>query len=289
MKFAKSRLALILAAKVLAFAGLARAAEPPAKTLLNVSAPRAERRFKPSYAAEKQVSVAASRDPAAPGLVVSIQPGDADYPGIDLKPEAGNAFDLSACVCGYLDTYGKWAQRYGYFEARVKLPHVPGLWPTFWMVPDRGPSAGPMWARESTGKGGMELDIMEHLTRWGPYRYNLACHWDGYDKDHQAIGSTFNYVQADTEGFITPGMLWTPGLLVYYCNGNELWRWEHPRVSNVPSHFIFEVITGGWDNNAVDDKQLPVDYAVDYVRVWQRKDLASSVDGYLSGAKAAKK
>ncbi len=181
-------------------------------------------------------------------------------------------------ACGYLDTYGKWVQRYGYFEARVKLPRVPGLWPTFWMMPDRGAAAGPQWKRGDTANGGMELDIMEHLTRWGPYRYNIACHWDGYGKEHQSIGSPFNYVQADRDGFITPGLLWTPGAVAMYCNGKKLWQWEHPRVSNVPAHFIFEVTTGGWDNNAVDNKQLPADYVVDYVRVWQRKDLASPAD-----------
>jgi beta-glucanase (GH16 family) len=96
-------------------------------------------------------------------------------------------------------------------------------------------------------------------------------------------------VQADRDGFITPGVLWTPGSVVMYCNGKELWRWEHSRVSNVPSHFIFEVTTGGWDNNAVDDKQLPADYRIDYVRVWQRKDLASSADGYQPAPKPEKK
>jgi beta-glucanase (GH16 family) len=197
----------------------------------------------------------------------------------NVKPQNLTGEKESDYACGYLDTYGKWVQRYGYFEARVKLPRVPGLWPTFWMMPDRGVAAGEQWVRGDTGKGGMELDILEHLTRWGPYRYNIALHWDGYGKEHQSIGSTWNYVQADKDGFITPGMLWTPGLIVYYCNGKELWRWEHPRVSNVPSNFIFEVTTGGWDNDAVDDKQLPADYLVDYVRVWQRKDLASSADG----------
>jgi hypothetical protein len=77
--------------------------------------------------------------------------------------------------------------------------------------------------------------------------------------------------------------------VVMYCNGKELWRWENSRVSNVPSHFIFEVTTGGWDNNAVDDKQLPADYLIDYVRVWQRKDLASSADGYQPTPKPEKK
>ena len=70
-----------------------------------------------------------------------------------------------------------------------------------------------------------------------------------------------------------------PGSAVFYCNGKELWRWEDPRVSNVPSHLIIGMTTGGWGNNAVDDSKLPADYLIDYVRVWQRRDLASSMDG----------
>ena len=33
----------------------------------------------------------------------------------------------------------------------------------------------------------------------------------------------------------------------------------------------------------MDDAKLPVDYEIDYVRVWQRKDLASGVDGFVHG------
>ena len=182
-------------------------------------------------------------------------------------------------ACGFLETYGKWVQRYGYFEARVKLPTAPGLWPTFWLMPDRGAAAGPQWKRQDTANGGMEFDIMEHLTRWGPYRYNIALHWDGYGKEHKSVGSATNYIQADKEGFITAGLLWTPGSAIFYCNGKEIGRWEDPRVGNVASSILIEMTTGGWDNNAVDDAQLPADYLIDYVRVWQRKDLASDVDG----------
>jgi beta-glucanase (GH16 family) len=182
-------------------------------------------------------------------------------------------------ACGFLETYGKWVQRYGYFEARVKLPTAPGLWPTFWLIPDRGASAGPQWKRQDTANGGMEFDIMEHLTRWGPYRYNIALHWDGYGKDHASIGSATNYIQADQEGFITSGLLWTPGSAIFFCNGKEIFRWEDPRVGSVPSSIIIEMTAGGWDNNALDDRQLPADYLIDYVRVWQRKDLASDAGG----------
>lgn len=187
-------------------------------------------------------------------------------------------------ACGFLETYGKWVQRYGYFEARVKLPVAWGLWPTFWLMPDRGAEAGPQWKRQATNDGAMEMDIMEHLTRWGPHRYNIANHWDGYGKEHKSNGSTFNYVLPDKDGFITCGLLWTPGSVTYYANGKEMVKYENPRISNVPSNIIIEMTTGGWDNNSVDDSQLPVDYVIDYVRVWQRKDLASPADGYKSAA-----
>ena len=186
---------------------------------------------------------------------------------------------------GYLDTYGKWTQRYGYFEARMKLPTAPGLWPAFWMMPDRGAAAGPHGKRQDTGNGGMEFDIMEYLTRWGPYRYNIAMHWNGYGKDHKSTGSDKIYVQPDKDGYITCGLLWTPGSAIYYGNGREVLRWEDEHISHVPSLMMFTLPMGGWDNNSLDDKRLPDDFLIDWVRVWQRKDLASPTDGPQPAAK----
>lgn len=183
-------------------------------------------------------------------------------------------------AAGYLHTYNRWAQRYGYFEARMKLPTAPGLWPAFWMMPDRGAAVGPeQWKRQDTGQGGMEFDIMEHLTRWGRNRYNIAMHYDGYGKDHKSVGSDKIYVQPDKDGFLTCGLLWTPGSAIYYCNGREVLRWENPRISNVPAILMFTLPQGGWDNSPLDDARLPAAFVVDYVRVWQRKDLASGAAG----------
>lgn len=181
-------------------------------------------------------------------------------------------------AAGYLHTFDKWAQRYGYFEARMKLPKSPGLWPAFWMMPDRGRDAKD---RQATENGGMEFDVMEHLTRWGGLRYNIAMHYDGYGKEHKSLGTDKIYVQPDKDGFLTCGLLWTPGSAIYYCNGVEVLRWEDPRISNVPEMLMFTLPQGGWDNNPIDDKLLPDDFIIDYVRVWQRKDLASPTDGKM--------
>lgn len=187
-------------------------------------------------------------------------------------------------ACGFADTYGKWRQLYGYFEARVKLPKAPGLWPAFWTMPDRGPEAGPQWKRSSIANGGMEHDILEFLSGWGPYRYNLAFHWDGYGKEHKSGGTPYNYVLPDKDGYITTGVYWVPGLAIYYAQGKEVLRWESPRICTVPSYIMFNMVSGGWDNQPLEDAKLPDDFVIDYVRVWQRKDLASSVDGPMPNA-----
>jgi beta-glucanase (GH16 family) len=181
-------------------------------------------------------------------------------------------------AAGQPDTYGKWTQRYGYFEIREKQPTAKCLWPGFWMMPDRGLKNG-RGARDDVANGGMEVDVTESQSSWGIHRFNIACHWDGYGATHKSIGTSANYVQADKDGFIVVGLLWTPGSYVVYGNGKEIFRWESPRVSDQQAYLILQNEIGGWDNEEVDDAQLPADFIVDYIRVWQRKDLATPEDG----------
>jgi beta-glucanase (GH16 family) len=39
---------------------------------------------------------------------------------------------------GEVSSFFQFRQQYGYFEARIKYPAVTGLWPAFWLMPDRG-------------------------------------------------------------------------------------------------------------------------------------------------------
>lgn len=181
---------------------------------------------------------------------------------------------------GFADTYGKWVQRYGYFESRLKLPSAPCLWPAFWLMPDRGEGKGDQGARQSTNFGGMEFDIVEQLSIYGTQRFNLAMHFDGYGAAHKVTGSGSIYVPADKDGFLVVGLLWTPGSAILYGNGKEVARWVNPRISSIPSCFLLDHVTGGWETEVLDDAQLPADFVVDYVRAWQRKDLATPDDGF---------
>ncbi len=197
---------------------------------------------------------------------------------------------VSDYATGNCDTFGKWTQRYGYWEARLKMPATPSAFTAFWLMPDRGLEYGAdpkavaygesrHFQRDSTNGFGMEFDIQEQLSIWGPNRHDFGFHWDHYMKNHKSTGNFGGYFQPDAEGFVTCGMLWTPGRIIIYQQGREAGRWECPRVGSVPEHIILQHITGGWETEGLDDAQLPSDMIFDYVRVWQRQDLASAVDG----------
>lgn len=196
---------------------------------------------------------------------------------------------------GVITSYDKWSWRYGYAEARMKLPRALGLWPAFWTMPDRGPLAGAAatagdwqarWEaarsnpdknrRRSTDADGMEFDIMEHCTRFGPFRHNVAAHWDGYGKDHRSVGTSRIYFAPDADGWIVSGLLWEPGRLTWYCNGQEVGSWADERVGSVPASLKFTVQMGGWAGKEVDDSALPDEFRVDWVRVWQLRERLGS-------------
>lgn len=174
---------------------------------------------------------------------------------------------------GLVQSYDKWTQRYGYFEARVKLPTARGLWPAFWMMPDRGEESGlDMWKRRDTGDGAMEIDILEHLCEWGPGRNNVAVHWDGYGADHKQWGSTHVYFGPTPDGWHNFGLLWEPGKLTWFIDGKKVIEWENARVSDVASYLKLNIQMGGWAAKDVDLSKLPDVMEVDYVRAWQLKD-----------------
>lgn len=177
---------------------------------------------------------------------------------------------------GIIQSYDKWSQKYGYMEARIKLPTARGLWPAFWTMPDRGRDSGlDKGVRRSTsvrhGKG-MEIDILEHLAEWGPGRNNVAVHWDGYGPNHQSWGTSHVYFGPTPDGWHAFGLLWEPGKLTWFIDGKKVVEWENERVADVPAYIKLNIQIGGWATRDVDDAALPDRMLVDYVRAWQLRE-----------------
>jgi beta-glucanase (GH16 family) len=189
--------------------------------------------------------------------------------------------EISDYASALLTTYGKWTQRYGYFETRVKLPvALGGVWATFDLIPDRGKAVTAKANRISvaklpadTGVGGTEFDVLDDYSAQGPDRVNATVLAD------KVLGTANPYVLADKEGFLTVGLLWLPGKAVVYYNGKPALQVVNPRVGDVEAYIKFDLILGGVNRQRDEALQFPNDLSIDYVRVWQRKDLASPLDG----------
>jgi beta-glucanase (GH16 family) len=183
---------------------------------------------------------------------------------------------------GFVHSFRKFSQKYGYFEARIKLPQAKGLWPAFWLMPDRSMNAMTPYhpKMRSTyiengspavlaGKG-MEIDIMEYLTEWEAKKFHYAAHWDGFGEDLKSHRS-YHHVKTKTkDGYRKFGLYWAENLLVWFIDDVEIARWQDPRITDVPMYLIFSTNVGGWATSHVQKKKLPDYTLVDYVRVWQR-------------------
>ena len=75
------------------------------------------------------------------------------------------------------------------------------------------------------------------------------------------------------------GLLWLPGQAIVYCNGKEILRVENPRVGDVEAYLKYDLILGGVNKSRDENLRFPDDLIIDYVRAWQRKDLATPQDG----------
>ncbi|MGL5929285.1 MAG: family 16 glycosylhydrolase [Dermatophilaceae bacterium] len=162
-------------------------------------------------------------------------------------------------------TAGTFAQRYGRFEARIKVPRGQGIWPAFWMLGDDLGSVG--WPNSG------EIDIMENIGRVPNTVYGTI-HGPGYSGSGGITGSrTIDRPLADD--FHTYRVDWGPSSIVWYLDDVEYHRVDPGRlggnrwVFDHPFFMILNVAVGGnWPGSPDGSTQFPQQMLVDYVRVW---------------------
>ncbi len=155
---------------------------------------------------------------------------------------------------GNITTQGKFAQAYGRFEMRAKLPGTQGIWPAFWMLRDSGG-----WPPE--------IDIMELLGHQPSTMY-FTNHWGVYpnnSNDSKAFtGPNF------TTDYHTFAVEWAPNRLELYIDGVK----RATNTSNVPTepfYMILNTAVGGqWPGYPDATTVFPQYFDVKYVRAYRR-------------------
>ncbi len=174
--------------------------------------------------------------------------------------------------CGAIWTRYLWEGGLGYYEARIKLPHTPGLWGAFWIM------AGDVGNTFGGAANGVEIDVIESING-DKGKSNFALHWDGYGDAHQQLKSewtrrTLGINLYDGE-FHTFACNRTATGYEFYIDGYLIWSPTADQVApcDLPGFMYLSIECAEWagfvDETAIS--ALPTEMVVDYVRVWDRK------------------
>lgn len=162
--------------------------------------------------------------------------------------------------------------KYGYFEARIRLPKGKGTWPAFWMMPaDNDFTANP-WPHCG------EIDIMEEVG-FNPSQVLATIHCSKYNNSGTTIeqgSTTSSTLQTDYHVYACE---WTADHLEFFVDGRCILKYVNDGTGkdqwpfDVPFYPILNLAFGGnWGGQqGVDYTCLPATMSVDYVRVFQKK------------------
>jgi beta-glucanase (GH16 family) len=178
---------------------------------------------------------------------------------------------------GRIKTQGRQAFQYGRFEARIKLPFGPGIWPAFWALGDNVMKIG--WPASG------EIDFMESVPEiggLGPNRYRSTIHGPGYNGDYGIRNDVefANHGRVDTD-FHIYGCVWSPNMIQFYVDDpNNIFFTVTPHeiptgkewVYNQPFFLILNLAIGSersWSGATDATTPNPANMLVDWVRVYK--------------------
>ena len=174
-----------------------------------------------------------------------------------------------------ITTAGLCYWKYGYFEAKIKLPaKTDGIWPAFWMMSEE--NAYGKWPRSG------EIDILEYSpATFGSDVYGTVHYGTGtVDKEthfwKNLMRIPLEKLPESADGYHTYGLMWSENEISFYYDGIKSassWRrydgdevrWPFDR----PFHFIINLAMGGTLGGKIPENLERASMKIEYVKVWQ--------------------
>ena len=164
-----------------------------------------------------------------------------------------------------ITTKGKKEFKYGYFEARAKLPLGHGIWPAFWMLGSNIDTAG--WPICG------EIDILEYV---GKERNTVFNSLHTQASHGNTINTKKTKIDGIESGFHIYGIDWNKDKIDFFVDGKLLYSFnpkdknEATWPFNQPFYFLINLAVGGnFGGPEVDDAIFPQEFVVDYIKVYQ--------------------
>ena len=156
---------------------------------------------------------------------------------------------------GVISTWGSFAQRYGVFEIRAKVPKGKALWPAFWLL-------------NAEGGWPPEIDVFEILGQTTTFMHTGVKGVNRYDGMNTALPGIDL-----SEDFHVYTVDWGPNNTVLYLDDTEIFRVATPREISKPMYVIANLAVGGnWPGAPDETTVFPAHFDIDWIRVSQRAE-----------------
>ena len=176
----------------------------------------------------------------------------------------------SSYTSAKITTRGTFEQKYGRYEAKIKLPWGQGLWPAFWLLGDDS-NGSVIWPQIG------EIDIMEYRGQQ-PSIVHGSIHGPGYSAGEAITKSyTLPNDRFDTDFHIF-GIEWGPNYINYYVD-NVLYNQITPKNLPAGAEWVFNdnnfyiilnlAVGGSFVGAPTTQTVFPQEMIVDYVRVYK--------------------
>jgi len=179
------------------------------------------------------------------------------------------SYSGSAFTSARITTKGLFDQAYGRFEARIKMPIGPGIWPAFWMLgADIETNPWPQCG---------EIDIVE-LRGQEPNLMHGSVHGPGYSGG-SPITKTYGLANDRFDSdFYVYAIEWTEDYINFFVDDVA---YQQITPDDAPGEWVFDspffillnvAVGGNYVGFPTPDTPFPQTMLVDYVRVYQDAD-----------------
>lgn len=180
---------------------------------------------------------------------------------------------------GKIQSSNKVDMKYGYIEARIKMPKAydannkeianNGVWPAFWMMPTD--SVYGIWPRSG------EIDIMEYSPSTSGTKAYATLHHAKSKTDATDIYPSLGSKMIDDDEYHTYGVMWTSGTIEAFYDGESLGVvYANPGYDNWAAYpydqeyyVIINLAMGGTLGGNINSAMRKAVYEIDYVRYYK--------------------
>jgi len=151
-------------------------------------------------------------------------------------------------LSGAITTHDKFSQKFGIFEARIRIPSHIGTFPAFWLFHEN---------RAWEGTQRSEIDIMENLGHAPWYVYNSFHYFKNVSTTY---GGDAHFVRPYPNGQVYTGtdfsqdfhvyaVQWEPGKVIWMIDGEKVSELQHSEVNHEELYVKLNLAMGGnWTN-----------------------------------------